>query len=184
VFSGRERHSSSRFHTLGYPQRCIRTATHLYIRNFRPERWPAGTPRKLQRGKPGPEHGGYHDIDGCPTLAHLIRNRTDPVIARFLELATAKRPAEELYDIRKDSGCLVNLAADPKHAELRKSLSKQLVAYLTKTEDPRVVARDTGDIFETYPRYSSLRRFATPPWAESDPKRVPKQAWLEKKRAK
>ncbi|SMP75873.1 Sulfatase [Neorhodopirellula lusitana] len=45
AFSGRERHSSSRFNTLGYPQRVIRTTEYLYIRNFKPERWPAGAPK-------------------------------------------------------------------------------------------------------------------------------------------
>jgi uncharacterized sulfatase len=77
VFSGRERHSSSRFNSLSYPQRCVRTQQYLYIRNFKPERWPAGTPRKLGSGKYpksgevvteilGPMHGGYHDIDSTP----------------------------------------------------------------------------------------------------------------------
>ena len=51
VYSGRERHSSSRYHSLGYPCRCIRTKTHLYIRNFAPERWPAGTPQKYDKAK-------------------------------------------------------------------------------------------------------------------------------------
>ena len=69
-----------------------------------------------------------------------------------------------------------------KHAELRTSLAKRLTAYLTRTGDPRVVAADTGDIFETYPRYSAPRWFATPDWAKRSPERVPEQAWLEKKR--
>ncbi len=184
VFSGRERHSSSRFNTLGYPQRCIRTQTHLYIRNFRPERWPAGAPRKLTKGKLGREHGGYHDIDGCPTLTQLIQERGDPIIGRYLDLAVAKRPAEELFDIRKDPGCLVNLAAIPKHDELRESLARELIAYLTETGDPRATAADSGDIFESYPRYSGLRWFATPAWAKQYPERVPEQEWLAKKRPK
>ena len=74
AYSARERHSSSRYMSLGYPQRSIRTQQFLYIRNFKPERWPAGTPRKLdtkKKGEPklGPMHGGYHDIDGCPSLS-------------------------------------------------------------------------------------------------------------------
>ena len=47
TFSGRERHSSSRFNTLGYPQRVIRTSEFLYIRNFKPERWPAGRHKNM-----------------------------------------------------------------------------------------------------------------------------------------
>ncbi len=43
VFSGRERHSSSRHNNMTYPQRCLRSNRHIYIRNFKPDRWPMGT---------------------------------------------------------------------------------------------------------------------------------------------
>ncbi|TDB57965.1 sulfatase family protein [Arundinibacter roseus] len=63
VFTSRERHSSSRWNNLGYPQRAMRTADHLFIWNIRPERWPAGDPQKFEDdGSLGPMHGGYHDI--------------------------------------------------------------------------------------------------------------------------
>ena len=194
AFSGRERHSSSRFNSLGYPQRCIRTQQFLYIRNFRPERWPAGTPRKFSSvsfseggdfvGKLGPMHGGYHDIDACPSLTFLIEGRDDPMVGPFLNLAVDRRPAEELFDIRKDPGCLKNLATDPDFAQVRSKLRDRLLRYLKETNDPRVVASDTGDIFETYPRYSGLRWFPTPAWAGEQPGRVPGQSWLEEKRPK
>src|SRR6185295_125640 len=44
VFFGRERHASVRAGNVGYPIRGIRTAQFLYLRNFEPERWPAGDP--------------------------------------------------------------------------------------------------------------------------------------------
>ena len=183
VFSGRERHSSSRFNTLGYPQRCIRTKDFLYVRNFKPERWPAGPGRKLS-GKPGsrlgPEHGGYHDIDACPSLSFLIEGRNNPEVKGYFQLAVAKRPKEQLFDIRKDPGCLVNLAGEPEFQKIRSVLSAQLTAYLEATEDPR--ANGNGDIFETYPRYSSIRWFAKPQWARENPGSVPKMPWLEAKR--
>ncbi len=182
VFSGRERHSSSRFRSLGYPQRCIRTRDHLYIRNFRPERWPAGAPRKLRGKQLGREHGGYHDIDACPTLSFLIKAAADPALGQFLSLATAKRPAQELYDIRVDPGCLHNLAADPQQAKLTANLDKRLLAHLRATGDPRAESPTAGDVFETYPRYSGLRWFPTPKWATEQPDRVPKQTWLEQRR--
>jgi uncharacterized sulfatase len=193
VFSGRERHSSVRYQTLGYPQRCIRTSDYLYIRNFRPERWPAGAPQKYGKGgyardeevinrELGPPHGGYHDIDGCPTLDLLIAGRDDPRIGRFLHLAVDKRPAEELYDIRQDPGCLTNLADVPQYAETKSQLAERLMEHLRKTQDPRVVGPDGGDIFETYPRYSSLRWFPTPAWAKEHPERVPQMEWLEERR--
>ena len=194
TFSGRERHSSSRFHSLGYPQRCIRTQQYLYIRNFRPERWPAGAPRKYGRGsyadnadvlagKLGPEHGGYHDIDACPSLTFLIENWDDPTIGPFLHLAVDKRPSEELFDIQQDPGCLRNLAPDPSFAKTKEELSRRLLDKLTATRDARVVGPDRGAVWESYPRYSKLRWFPTPAWAQ-DSRRLPEQRWLEERRPK
>jgi len=191
VFSGRERHSSSRFNSLGYPQRCIRTQDYLYIHNFRPERWPAGTPQTLGSGKYadeaaegnlGPMHGGYHDIDACPALTFLIDRRDDAMLGRFLGWAVDKRPAEELFDIRNDPSCLINLADHPAYASAKKQLHDRLFSYLEQTNDARLTAPDGGDIWETYPRYSALRWFAIPDWAKEHPERAPKQDWLEAKR--
>ncbi len=193
VFSGRERHSSARFNSLGYPQRCIRTFDFLYIHNFRPERWPAGAPQKYGSGgyadaqdvrarRLGPLHGGYHDIDACPTLAFLIKQRADAEIGKYFHLAVDRRPAEELYDIRRDPGCVENLAADPAHQAVKDKLAARLIDYLVATGDARVTADDTGDIWETYPRYSGLRWFPEPDWARDTPDRVPKQDWLEERR--
>ncbi len=195
VFSGRERHSSSRYNSLGYPQRCIRTRQYLYIRNFRPERWPAGAPQKFGRGKYakdielakaelGPMHGGYHDIDGCPALDFLIEHRNDPRIKPYFQLAVDKRPAEQLFDITKDAGCLNNLAADPDFADVKQRLAARLNDYLEATGDPRVTHADGGDIWETYRRYSGLRWFPKPEWAKQNPTRVPRQDWLEERRPK
>ncbi len=44
VFMERERHADVRNDHLGYPVRAIRTREHLYLRNLRPDRWPAGDP--------------------------------------------------------------------------------------------------------------------------------------------
>lgn len=165
VYSARERHSSSRFNSLSYPQRALRTDSLLYIRNFTPERWPAGAPQKYSAdGTLGPMHGGYHDIDAAPSLTYLIDNRGDPSVRFYFHLAVDLRPAEELYDIRKDPGCLINLAGAPGYGEIKAALAKQLEAYLMQTEDPRMLG--SGDIFETYPRVSALRRFPEPAWVE------------------
>ena len=190
VFCGRERHSSSRYNTLSYPQRCIRTHDFLYIHNFRPERWPAGAPQKYVSGghainekvakkDMGPMHGGYHDIDACPTLSFLIEHRDDANIGRFLHLAVDHRPMEELFAIQTDPGCLKNLADDPKYVETKDKLKDRLMDYLKQTNDARVVDPDGGDIWESYPRYSSLRWFPTPDWAKEKPRSVPRQDWLE-----
>ena len=44
VFLERERHANVRADDLSYPCRAIRTGKYLYIRNLRPDRWPAGDP--------------------------------------------------------------------------------------------------------------------------------------------
>ena len=162
VYSSRERHSSSRFNNWTYPQRSIRTRDYLYIRNFKPDRWPAGDPQKFEEdGTLGPMHGGYHDIDACPTLDYLIEHRDDPEIRPYLLMAVDKRPAEELFDIRQDPACLTNLAGDPQHEQIRKQLAERLESYLRETGDPRVTG--DGDIWETYERYSPIRTFPEPP---------------------
>lgn len=186
IVAGRERHSSSRFNSLSYPQRVIRTRQYLYIRNFHPERWPAGAPQKYLAAYTGPAktqddrlayveaeepegleleamHGGYHDIDGCPSLDFLINNRDDPAIAPYFHMAIDKRPAEELFDIGKDPGCIKNLAGDPDFAAVKGELWEKLSATLRATGDPRI---EGDDVFESYRRHSGIRYFPVPDWAK------------------
>ena len=133
-------------------------------------------------GKLGPDQGGYHDIDACPTLSFLISKRNDAMLGRYLQWSVAKRPARELFDIRKDPSCLNNLAAKAEFASVVKDLDDQLTKTLKATGDARIVADDGGDVWETYPRYSRLRWFPEPEWARKNPKLVPHQPWLEKRR--
>ncbi len=166
VFAARERHSSSRYQNWTYPQRAIRTPEFLYIRNFRPDRWPAGDPVVLKDdGSLGRAHSGYTDIDSSPTLDFLIDQATDPVLGKYLQYAVGKRPAEELFDIVADSACLNNLAGDAKYAPARQRLADRLTAYLTQTGDARVL--DGGEVWETYPRYSAIRQFPAPETAST-----------------
>ncbi len=167
VYAARERHSSSRFNSLSYSQRALRTHDFLYIRNFTPDRWPAGAPQKYDtEGLLGPMHGGYHDIDAAPSLSYLIDHRDDPNVDRYFHLAVDLRPPEELYDINKDPGCLINLANAPGFLQIKDDLGRRLHEYLTATGDPRVLGH--GDVFETYPRVSGLRWFPEPYWVDGD----------------
>ena len=176
VFAARERHSSSRFNSLAYPQRALRTDRYLYIRNFAPERWPAGAPQKYEEdGRLGPMHGAYHDIDGSTTKTFLVNHRDDPAVSQYFHWAVDRRPDEELYDVRKDPGCLNNLAGNPAYADVQKRLRNRMNDYLRKTGDPRVTGR--GNVFETYKRYSHLRKFPVPDWAQGQ-EDVFRPAWL------
>ncbi len=159
---GRERHvAAARTGHLPYPQRAIRTRDFLYIRNFKPERYPMGT-------GPGPEspHGpnpsyeqlrentfaAYGDLDGSPTKAWVYMHRKDPGMDRYFDFAFGLRPAEELYDIRKDPHGMRNVADDPGYAADRKRLSDRLMGVLRETGDPRVTG--DGTTFDK-PPYSS-----------------------------
>jgi len=141
ALTGRERHTHARYDNLGYPSRAIRTQDYLYIRNFKPDRWPAGQP------------DGYEDIDGSPTLDSMRENKDE--YPRLWDLSVGKRPAEELYAIKDDPGCMKNLADDTDRQAERVRLSEQLLALLAKQGDPRAFGK--GDIFESYPRVSHMR---------------------------
>jgi N-sulfoglucosamine sulfohydrolase len=145
VFVERERHANVRRGDLSYPMRAVRTRDFLYIRNPRPDRWPAGDPEQYVAVGP------FGDIDGGPTKSLLLERRTDEAIAKFFNLATAKRPAEELYDLRRDPWQITNVAADPHYATIRKELRASLDQWMRDTGDPR--ATDETDPWDRYPYY-------------------------------
>jgi N-sulfoglucosamine sulfohydrolase len=161
VFSARERHSSSRYDNGTYPQRAMRSDQYLLIRNFKPDRWPAGDPQKYDRpGQLGSEHGGYHDIDACPTLTVLVNGREISGIESFFHLAVDHRPAWELFDILVDPSCLNNLIDQKGNHRLQTRLQNRMLRFLKETDDPRVCG--DGDIWESYKRYSPIRKFPAP----------------------
>ena len=106
-------------------------------------------------------HGAYHDIDACPSLSFLVENRDDPELSRFFQWSVSKRPAWELFDVKKDPGCLQNLIDTDQVRDVQPKLQRQLETYLSQTKDPRIL--DGGEIFETYRRYSRMRKFPAPP---------------------
>jgi len=82
----------------------------------------------------------------------MVENKDKDDHHRHLwELSFGKRPAEELYDCKKDPEQLVNVAEDPEYAEIREKLAAQLMAQLKITEDPRVIGG--GDEFDSHPYY-------------------------------
>ena len=126
----RERHANVRQGDLSYPCRALRTKEYLYIRNLRPELWPAGDPEKWKAV------GAFGDCDGGPSKEQIIARR-DQDLAKFFRIAFEKRPARELYDIAKDPHNLENLAE--KLPELSDKLDAQMTKWLEETADPRVV---------------------------------------------
>ena len=146
VIVGRELH----FHTaregnLPYPMRAIRTPDYLYIRNFKPERWPMGDPRGLSSDSP-PTYEQLHnntavtmsDLDASLTKAWLITHRDDPQVQPLFDLTLNLRPEEELYDLRRDPEQQNNVASEDNYAAKRSELSSRLMSVLEITTDPRL----------------------------------------------
>ena len=148
VVTGRERHyDRARADSLPYPERSIRTKDFLYIPNFRPERLPMGDPYHLETGdsretmetKLGDTGYTFPDLDAGPTKTWLVLHGSDPQWTKYYDYAFGKRPADELYDLRNDPDCLVNVAERSEHAAVRKELSERLMNILISTGDPRVI---------------------------------------------
>ena len=161
VLTGKERHVLGQQTGMGgYPMRAIRTHDFLYIRNFKPDRWPAGAPKGYAQpvdivvSRPRGTHYGYADVDAAPAKSYMLKHRDEPKVAKLFELAFGKRPAEELYDLQEDPAQLNNVAALPKYAKVKSKLAAALMAELKATKDPRVLGN--GDIFDTYPYYGGM----------------------------
>ena len=159
VIFGRERHVVAQEAPSlgGYPSRGIRTDDYLYIRNYEADRWPAGTPHYEKAQEP---NAWLADCDNSPTKWFLWVNREDSELKRYYDLSFAKRPAEELYDLAKDSGQVANLAADPDYVRIRKRLAVQLTEGLIAMGDPRIEGR--GSLFDSQPYLGGSPRFPQP----------------------
>lgn len=157
VFTGRERHvENARADFTPYPQRAIRTASHVLIINFHPERWPLGDPYRLDGANP-PSLGEmetntratHPDEDAGVTKAWLVGQRNSPEWKTHYEWVYGKRPKYELYDLKKDPHETKNVAEDPAYAGVKSDLETRLMEELRRTGDPRMV--EDGKFFETPP---------------------------------
>lgn len=146
VVTGRERHTPAQEKPsmVGYPSRAIRTDGWLYIINLRSHRWPAGAPDNAT-------HPMTHfaDCDDGPTKFFIKNNKNKEGYGKYYEWCFAKRPGQELYNVKKDPTQINNLAGDNDYHKVLTSLRNKLIDYLRKTEDPRF----TGELprFDEYP---------------------------------
>ncbi len=122
----------------GYPIRGIVTADWLYLKNFEPDRWPAGNPET-----------GYLNTDASPTKTTILDGRTSTATHHFWSMGFGKRGPRELFDLKNDPDCLKNLADDPKFGATRDKLDAQLTRELTSQSDPRIAGH--GEVFDRYP---------------------------------
>jgi uncharacterized sulfatase len=158
VVTGVERHTLCRAGNLPYPSRALRTDPWLYIRNFEPERWPAGDPPPF---KPM-FYKIYDDIDGGPTIDYMMAHKDDPEVAKRLALAVDRRPAQELYDLKRDPDQINNVAADPGYARIASNLDERLMKHLRDSGDPRARGEAPWDRYPFYFDGEDLIRERTP----------------------
>ena len=68
---------------------------------------------------------------------------------RYYDLAFGTRPAEELYDLKKDPAQVNNVAGNKEYRSIKKDLAIRLFENLDATGDPRVQGR--GKFFDLQP---------------------------------
>ena len=156
VVTAFERHTIARRSGVGYPMRAIRTHKYAYIRNYEPDRWPAGDPDYN-----APPQGFFGDVDRGVTKSFLMANALDPEIRPYYLMSYGRRPAEELFDIEDDPHQLRNIAADPDMAEVKQRLIWRLNAYLQAHDDPRQRGATPWD---EYPFIGTWPLLKNPKW--------------------
>ncbi|MBM3787205.1 MAG: sulfatase [Acidobacteria bacterium] len=152
VFLERERHANVRRGDLSYPVRGVRTREFLYLRNLEPDRWPAGDPEMYWAVGP------YGDVDNSFSKLMLLAKKPEP----YFSLIFGKRPAEELYDLRKDAGQVKNVAGEKEYAGVKRRLAARVDAWMKATADPR--ARGATGVWDKAP-YSGRKGEQGPPGA-------------------
>jgi hypothetical protein len=149
ILTGKERHDIGRPHDQGYPVRAIRTPEYLYIRNYEPDRWPAGNPET-----------GYRNVDDGPTKEFVLSS-----FDKFYRMSFGKRPAEELYRIKEDPECMTNVATDLKYAADKRKLLERMEELLRAEGDPRMLGN--AKFFDMI-RYTGPRKHGWESWLKNN----------------
>jgi arylsulfatase A-like enzyme len=144
VYLERERHANVREGGIGYPVRAVRTRDFLYIKNFRPTRWPAGDPQPYADPKQP-----FGDCDAGPTKTWILDHRAE--VSESFSLCFEKRPAEELYDVKTDPDEVRNLAESPALQSTKRKLQSLLQTWMRETADPRATSDD--DHWDSFPYF-------------------------------
>ncbi len=94
--------------------------------------------------------GPYGDVDPGPTKNMILSDTVK--YAYYYQWVFAKRPAEELYDLKKDPEQIHNLSQSISYQGVKKKLAAQLAQWQKETADPRAAGKRP---FETYPYYGN-----------------------------
>ena len=147
VILGKERHDLGRPGDAGYPSRGVVTGDWLYVKNLRPDYWPAGNPET-----------GYLNTDGSPTKSLVLDLYRSGQDRHYWQQCFGRRPPVELYSLKPDPDCLTNLAGTDAVADVQSLLDRRLTEVLEEEGDPRATGlyRDGVADFDDYP-YSDAR---------------------------
>lgn len=150
IVFGRERHvpAQEKPNMAGYPSRGYKNDQFLYIRNYQKDWWPAGTG---ELGNTNLPNQWYADCDGGPTKDYIVENKDkDEAHQKAYKLCFAKRPEEELYDLKNDPDQVNNIAAKAEYANILEQMRLKLQEKLTSLNDPRA-KNPNFDGFDHYP---------------------------------
>jgi hypothetical protein len=126
----------------------LRTPEYLYIRNYEPDRWPAGNPET-----------GYRNCDDSPTKTFILSRFNE-----YYRMSFGKRPAEELYRVSDDPACVRNLAGDAGYAEITQRMRDEMESMLREEGDPRALGN--AAVFDTY-KYTGASEHSYDAWLKN-----------------
>ncbi len=126
ILVGFERHApNARPDYSTYPMRGLISREWIYVKNYKPQRWPQGAPDK------------FFDT----FMGHLLTYKGRQIEPFFTDLLK-KRPERELYRMGDAPGAANNKAIDPAWADTVTVLDKKLEAALQEGADPGLRQRD------------------------------------------
>lgn len=142
---GQERHDFGRPGDVGYPVRGLHKDGWLALKNYEPSRWPACNPET-----------GYLNCDGGTIKTMLLQDRRNGKNVEYWKLCFGKRPEIELYHLKNDPDCVINLATQPKYARVAKKMLAEMEQKLKEQGDLRMAGY--GHLYEQYPG-ADIRNF-------------------------
>ena len=140
VVTAFEKHTLCREGHLGFPRRALHTEEWTYIKNYEPDRWPAGGPNVLI-----PDWDFYGDIDPSGIKSYFTDHKDESNVKSLFDLCFGKVPDEELYNKKEDPDMMNNLASNPEYQNVAKKLQQDLENYLKATKDPRIQGESPWD---------------------------------------
>ena len=148
-----ERNAVARKDGVGFPVRAILAGNYSYIYNFRPDRYPEGTPsagyREIARSPTKDATCGSNDPSKC-----IIFMQDPAWTAASHERLYGLRPQEELYNFVNDPYARSNLANLAEFAVTKHTMKGRLFAELRAQNDPWMFG--SGSVFDKYPRKGGL----------------------------